>query len=82
MQRESPLHSELEALRWAMESMIQHSTCQRFGTDCKDLIAMIQEPQLGPTSQLSWKSFRLFGCAFRTSRSAIYQGRKMRLQIR
>ena len=46
--RETSLHSELEALRWAMESMIQHSTCQRFGTDCKDLIAMIQEPQAWP----------------------------------
>ncbi|KAF2582363.1 hypothetical protein F2Q68_00004797 [Brassica cretica] len=48
MQRETELHSELEALRWAMESMIQHSTCQRFETGCKDLIAMIQEPQAWP----------------------------------
>nr|VDC99027.1 unnamed protein product [Brassica oleracea] len=46
--RETPLHSELEALKWAMESMIQHSTCQRFGTDCKDLIAMIEHPQDWP----------------------------------
>ncbi|KAF3577794.1 hypothetical protein DY000_02028557 [Brassica cretica] len=45
MRRETPLHLELEALRWTMESMIQHSNCKRFGTDCKDLIAMIQEPQ-------------------------------------
>uniref|UniRef100_A0A0D3D612 Reverse transcriptase zinc-binding domain-containing protein n=1 Tax=Brassica oleracea var. oleracea TaxID=109376 RepID=A0A0D3D612_BRAOL len=43
--RKTTLHSELEALQWAMESMIQHSTCQRFGTDCKDLIAMIEQPQ-------------------------------------
>nr|VDD51694.1 unnamed protein product [Brassica oleracea] len=28
--RETPLHSELEALKWAMESMIQHSTCQNY----------------------------------------------------
>uniref|UniRef100_A0A0D3AYW0 RNase H type-1 domain-containing protein n=1 Tax=Brassica oleracea var. oleracea TaxID=109376 RepID=A0A0D3AYW0_BRAOL len=42
--RESALHSELEALRWAMKNMLQHSTCQSFGTDCKDLIAMIKEP--------------------------------------
>ena len=34
--RETSLHSELEALKWAMESMLQHSTCQRFGTDSKD----------------------------------------------
>lgn len=28
-----------ETLQWAMECML--STCQRFGTDCKDLIAVI-----------------------------------------
>lgn len=42
--RESALHSEVEALRWVMESMLYHSTCQHFGTDCKDLIAMLGEP--------------------------------------
>ena len=41
--RESALHSEVEALRLAMENMLQHSTCQSFGTDCKELIAMIKE---------------------------------------
>ena len=46
---ESALHSELEALRWAMENMLQHSTCQSFGTDCKDLIAMIKEPHAWPS---------------------------------
>ena len=43
--RDTTLHSELDALKWAMESMIQHSTCQRYGTYCKDLIAMITDPQ-------------------------------------
>ncbi|KAF3588184.1 hypothetical protein F2Q69_00027631 [Brassica cretica] len=43
--RETSLHSELEALKWAMESKLQHSTCQRFGTDCKDMITMIEQPQ-------------------------------------
>ena len=43
--RETSLHSDLEALKWAMESMLQHSTWQKFGTDCKDLIAMITDPQ-------------------------------------
>ena len=43
--RESALHSEVEALRWAMENMLQHSKCQSFGTDCKELIAMIKDPQ-------------------------------------
>ena len=42
--RETTLYSEVEALRWAIESILQHSSCQRFGTDCKDLIAMIKEP--------------------------------------
>nr|VDD44890.1 unnamed protein product [Brassica oleracea] len=28
--RETALHSELEALQWAMESMIQYSTCQSY----------------------------------------------------
>ena len=46
--RETALHSELEALKWTMESMLQHSTCQRFETDCKDLIAMITDPQVWP----------------------------------
>uniref|UniRef100_A0A0D3A7G3 RNase H type-1 domain-containing protein n=1 Tax=Brassica oleracea var. oleracea TaxID=109376 RepID=A0A0D3A7G3_BRAOL len=47
--RESAMHSELEALRWAMENMLQHSTCQSFGTDCKDLIAIIKEPHVWPS---------------------------------
>ena len=44
----SPLHSELDALIWAMECMLQLSTCQTFGTDCKDLISMIQDPVAWP----------------------------------
>ncbi|KAF3598063.1 hypothetical protein DY000_02021723 [Brassica cretica] len=48
--RETTLHLELEALQWTMESMIQHSTCQRFETDCKDLIAIIEQPQ-------AWSNF-------------------------
>ncbi|KAF3588926.1 hypothetical protein F2Q69_00028583 [Brassica cretica] len=47
--RESALHSEVEALRLAMENMLQHSTCQSFGTDCKELIAMIKDPQAWPS---------------------------------
>src|SRR5690606_10102410 len=44
--RESALHLEVEALCWAMESMLQYSTCQKFGTDCKDLITMIEDPKV------------------------------------
>nr|VDD44969.1 unnamed protein product [Brassica oleracea] len=46
--RESALHSEVEALRWTMENMLQHSTCQSFRTDCKELIAMIKESEAWP----------------------------------
>ncbi|KAF3490369.1 hypothetical protein F2Q69_00053635 [Brassica cretica] len=48
---ESALHSEVEALRWAMENMLQHSPCQSFGTDCKELIAMIKDQE--------WPSFAI-----------------------
>ena len=46
--RETSLYSELEALKWALECMLQHSNCQNFGTDCKDLVAMIKDPQAWP----------------------------------
>ncbi|KAF3553646.1 hypothetical protein F2Q69_00012105 [Brassica cretica] len=46
---ESALHSEVEALRWPMENMLQHSLCQSFGTDCEELIAMIKEPHEWPS---------------------------------
>lgn len=39
---------EVENLQWAMENMFQHSTCQSFETDCKDLIAIIKEFQAWP----------------------------------
>ena len=47
--RESALHSEVEVMRWAMENMLQHSTCQSFGIGCKELIAMIKDPQAWPS---------------------------------
>ncbi|KAF3521389.1 hypothetical protein F2Q69_00048413 [Brassica cretica] len=46
--RETVLHSEVEAVQWAMDSMLQHSSCQLFGTNCKDMIAMINEPRAWP----------------------------------
>lgn len=46
--RESALHSEVEALKWAMENMLQHSICQSFGTYCKELIAMLENPHAWP----------------------------------
>ena len=44
------LHTELEALSWAMECMLQLSMCHAFGTDCKVLISMIQD-------QGAWSNF-------------------------
>ena len=38
IRRESALHSEVEALRWAIENMLQNSTCQSFEADCKELM--------------------------------------------
>ena len=32
-----------------MENMLKHLTCQSFGTDCKELIAMIKEPHAWPS---------------------------------
>ncbi|CAG7894457.1 unnamed protein product [Brassica rapa] len=52
---ESALHSEVEALRWTMENMLQHSPCQSFGTDCKELIAMIKEPRSGQALRHNWR---------------------------
>ena len=47
--RESALHSEVETLRLAMESMLQYLICQSFGTNCKNLIIMIKEPYAWPS---------------------------------
>ncbi|KAG5378616.1 hypothetical protein IGI04_026458 [Brassica rapa subsp. trilocularis] len=44
--RVSTLRSEIEALNWAIESMLHHSTCQNFGTVCMNLITMIKEPNV------------------------------------
>ncbi|KAG5388587.1 hypothetical protein IGI04_030128 [Brassica rapa subsp. trilocularis] len=33
----------------AMEIMLQHTSCQNFRTYCKNLIAMIKEPQVWPS---------------------------------
>ncbi|KAG5415449.1 hypothetical protein IGI04_003016 [Brassica rapa subsp. trilocularis] len=48
--QEAPLHSELEAMRWGMESMLQYSSCHHFEIDCKDLIAMIKYLMFGRLS--------------------------------
>ncbi|XP_013721809.1 uncharacterized protein LOC106425636 [Brassica napus] len=47
---QSPLHSEIEALIWAMEcirNLIQFSVT--FATDCSQLVKMVSEPKEWPT---------------------------------
>ena len=46
----------MEALRWTMESIFQHSTWQSFGTDCKDLIAMTIESYARPSFAIELES--------------------------
>ena len=85
IQRESALHSEVEALQWAMENMLQHSTCQRFETDCKELIAMIKESHAWPSFAIELERIETLQYASRTSRSLIFHDRKIRfltLQLR
>ena len=53
--RISLLHSELEALSWVMECMLQILTCQAFGTNCKDLISMIEGPGAWPNISIELK---------------------------
>ena len=62
--RESALHSEVEALRWAMENMHHHSTCQSFKTDCNELIAMIKEPQASPRFVTEFKKIKKLQICF------------------
>ncbi|KAG7557068.1 Ribonuclease H domain [Arabidopsis suecica] len=45
----SPLHSEMEALIWAMKNILSRRIdCQAFETDCSELISMIQSPDEWP----------------------------------
>ncbi|CAA7021530.1 unnamed protein product [Microthlaspi erraticum] len=59
--RLSPLHMEVEALLWAMQCVLQHTTSQSFGTDCQDVIKMIEKPHEWPkysTELLEFKRLR------------------------
>ncbi|KAF3539266.1 hypothetical protein F2Q69_00022074 [Brassica cretica] len=72
--RETVLQSELEALRWEMESMLQHSTCQRFGTDCKDLIAMIMDPQAWPNFSTELEVIQILQMGFPDFKISYFPG--------
>lgn len=77
--RDSGLHSELVALRWGMENMLQHSTRQSFGTDCKDLIAMIKEPHAWPSFAMELERIETLQICF--SDFSITHVRRARNQI-
>ena len=62
--RESALHSEVEALRWTIESMLLHSSCESFETDYKDLIAMIREPQAWPSFATELETIKMLQLCF------------------
>ena len=62
--RESALHLEVEALQRAMKSMLQHLSCQHFGTDCKDLISMIKEPQAWPNFAIELEAINTLHICF------------------
>ncbi|CAA7031305.1 unnamed protein product [Microthlaspi erraticum] len=55
--RISPLHTELEALLWAMQCVAQHSNAQAFGTDCQDVIKMIEKPEDWPKFSTELQEF-------------------------
>ena len=48
----------------SMENMLQHSTCQSFGTDCNDLIAMIKEPHVWPRFAMELESIETLQICF------------------
>ena len=46
---QSPLHTEIEALIWAMECMRNlRQSCVTFATDCAQLVKMVSEPEEWP----------------------------------
>ena len=47
-----------------MESILLHSSCQSFGTDCKDLIAMIEEPQASPSFATELEALKMLQLCF------------------
>ncbi|XP_023638090.1 uncharacterized protein LOC111830460 [Capsella rubella] len=61
----SPLHSELEALLWAMENiLIRRIDCHTFESDCAELIAMVQDPQEWPAFSNLLDDFLLLRASF------------------
>lgn len=69
---ETALHFEVEALHWAMGSMLQHTSCQNFRTYCKDLIAVIKNFIPSQVLQLNWTRYKHYRYVSWTSRFLIF----------
>ncbi|XP_019085523.1 PREDICTED: uncharacterized protein LOC109126439 [Camelina sativa] len=68
-QRRGPtsLHAELQALIWAIESLIAAGVdCQSFETDCAELVAMVQMPDDWPDHSRAQRTGRLPCPLFKT----------------
>ena len=50
---------ELEAVTWAIESLLQYLSCLHFRIDCKDLISVIQEPKYDQTFKTKLKELSI-----------------------
>ena len=64
----SPLHSELEALIWAMECMKNLRQFQvTFATDCSQLVKMVSEPEEWPVFEGYLEDIKLIRRSFLNS---------------
>ena len=64
----SPLHSEVEALIWAMECMKNLRQFQvTFATDCLQLVKMVSEPEEWPAFESYLEDIRLLKRSFHNS---------------
>lgn len=78
--RELPLLIEL-ALQWTMESILHHSTCQCFGMDCKEVIAMVGGPDVWPIFSTELKDIKDRTNRVQDLKIPISLGDRMELQI-
>ena len=62
--QEIALNLGVGALRCAVESMLQHSSCQSFEIDFKDMIAMINEPQAWPSFATKLEAIHILQICF------------------
>ncbi|XP_010468154.1 PREDICTED: uncharacterized protein LOC104748171 [Camelina sativa] len=61
----SPLHAELQALIWAMESLLVAGVdCQAFETDSVELLAMVQKPEDWPAFSTLLEDFSLLRSSY------------------